>query len=69
MSKAKVEKVLRENGHFLTRTTAMEKASKGESEGRRWRIGQLTKDGYGCAGGKFFRNLEEVGEYVSYAFC
>jgi len=69
MSKAKIEKTLRENGHFLAKTTGMEKASQGSSEGMSWRVGQLAGDGvHGFAGGQYFRNLEEVSDYVSMNF-
>ena len=69
MSKAKIERTLRENGLFLAKTTGMEKASQGSSEGMNWRIGKLHADGiHGWAGGQYFRNLEEVSDYVSMNF-
>ncbi len=69
MSKAKIEKILRENGYFLTKTTGMEKASQGSSDGMIWRVGQLARDRvHGFAGGKYFRTLEEVRDYVSLNF-
>lgn len=69
MTKTKIEKILRNNGKFLTETTGMERASQGASEGMRWRIGSLANDGiHGFAGGQYFKTLSDVSDFVEFNY-